>query len=266
MSCKKAIKWYDLFPVLSFILLRGKCRECGKKYPIATIIVELSMAFLVALYFYTFGVAEFERFLQITPQNLIFIMEFLFGLFVLVVLAVVFVVDWKSGLIPNKITYPATLFSIFFLISISAYKSFIFYQDILATPFGRYLMPPYSGYFWDNVARIWMQFAWSALAAVLISLIFVLIILLTRGRGMGWGDVKFVLFLGFALGFPLSLLGVFLGFLIGALFAIILIFASKKKFGQTIPFGPFLSVGAAIALIWGREIINWYLNLSGLLF
>ena len=89
---------------------------------------------------------------------------------------------------------------------------------------------------------------------------FIFLILITSGKGMGWGDVKYVLFIGLVLGFPNGIVSIFLSFLIGAVFSLVLIGLGRKSFGQTIPFGPFLSLGAFITLFWGPQLINWYLN------
>jgi leader peptidase (prepilin peptidase)/N-methyltransferase len=79
---------------------------------------------------------------------------------------------------------------------------------------------------------------------------------------MGWGDVKYVFFLGLALGYPNLLVGLFLAFLLGAITALILVAFKRKEFGQTIPFGPFLSLGAFIALLWGSKLLDFYLQYS----
>ena len=84
---------------------------------------------------------------------------------------------------------------------------------------------------------------------------------MTKGKGMGGGDVKYALFLGFALGASKLAVALFLAFLTGAFLSLILISVGKKRFGQTIPFGPFLSVGGFAALLFGNEILNWYLGL-----
>lgn len=88
------------------------------------------------------------------------------------------------------------------------------------------------------------------------------LIFVTRGKGMGGGDVKLGALMGLVLGFPQSILAVILAFLSGAIISLILIFGGKKHFGQTIPFGPFLVLGSLITLFWGMQIIDWYLHLS----
>ena len=73
---------------------------------------------------------------------------------------------------------------------------------------------------------------------------------------MGGGDFKYGIFLGLAFGFPNSIVVLMLAFLLGSLVGIFLIVVNKKKFGQTIPFGPFLSLGWLIVLFWGDKIVD----------
>jgi leader peptidase (prepilin peptidase)/N-methyltransferase len=77
---------------------------------------------------------------------------------------------------------------------------------------------------------------------------------------MGGGDMKLGVFIGLVLGFPASLVGIMLAFLLGSVFGIGLLISRVKKFGQTIPFGPFLSLASIAALLWGEEIVNWYFH------
>ncbi len=98
--------------------------------------------------------------------------------------------------------------------------------------------------------------------AVIIGGFFWGLIIITRGKGMGGGDVKLGAFMGLMLGFPQSLIALILSFLTGAIFSMILIIFGKKHFGQTIPFGPFLVIGSLVALFWGNQIIDWYLHLG----
>ena len=83
----------------------------------------------------------------------------------------------------------------------------------------------------------------------------------TKGRGFGFGDVKLAPSLGLLLGWPKTIVAVFLAFVLGAVVAVVLIALGKKKLGQTIPFGPFLVLGTLIALLWGSRLWSWYWGL-----
>lgn len=73
---------------------------------------------------------------------------------------------------------------------------------------------------------------------------------------MGTGDMTLAFFLGLLLGWPLIAVGIWFGFILGALWGVGLIALGKKKFGQTIPFGPFLIAGSLAALLWGNLLLS----------
>lgn len=136
-------------------------------------------------------------------------------------LTAIFFVDLKYGIIPDKIVYPAIALSLGYLLLTS--------QDIVS-----YLL--------------------SALGAFVF---FLILFLITRGRGMGWGDVKYTVLMGLILGFPNIAVGLYLAFLTGATVGVILILWRKKKLrGSTIPFGPFLVVGTILSLFYSEFFLN----------
>lgn len=260
LGCKHQLAWHDLLPVFSFLLLEGKCRYCKKVIPRDNFLIEIFLGLVVALLFYTFVSPNIGLLFNPTWQTPLFLVELFFKLFVIAILVIIFLVDFKTGLIHNKITYPGIILSFAYLLFSSGLKSWFYYQGLAEGPLGKYLTPPYSNYVYGYIGRIWIPAGLAILSAILMAGFFALLIILTKGKGMGWGDVKYVFFLGLVLGFPNIIVGVFLAFLIGAIFSLLLIAAGKKHFGQTIPFGPFLSLGAGIALFWGEKIINWYLG------
>lgn len=94
------------------------------------------------------------------------------------------------------------------------------------------------------------------IAAAMAAAFFWLLKAVTRGRGMGPGDVTLGFFLGLWLGWPKIAVAVWLAFLLGAIAAIGLIITKRKKFGQTVPFGPFLIIGSLLAQQWGQTIVD----------
>lgn len=213
-ECQKTLAWYDLFPVLSYLQLKGRCRYCHKPIPQSDLYVEILMGTAVGVWSMVYGVW------WDLPYTI-------FTLFIFTILALVFFVDLKSGLILDKITYPAIVVSLLY--------------RLIFTP--TLLIP-------------------AVFVSLALVVAFIFLILITHGKGMGWGDIKYVLFLGLSLGFPKAVVGVFLAFLIGAIISLFLISCGKRRFGQTIPFGPFLSLGAYFGLTWGENFLNWYLTLS----
>jgi prepilin signal peptidase PulO-like enzyme (type II secretory pathway) len=115
------------------------------------------------------------------------------------------------------------------------------------------------------IVTFWYLFSGAEISSFLLSALgvfvcFLLLFLVTRGRGIGFGDVIFSFLMGYILGFPKIILGVYIAFLTGAFFSLILIVLNKKKYrGGTIPFGPFLVSGTIISLFWGETIIKTFL-------
>ncbi len=79
---------------------------------------------------------------------------------------------------------------------------------------------------------------------------------------MGFGDVKLGFLIGLVNGFPFGIFSIFLGFVIGAVYSLLLMAVKKKTMKDTIPFGPFLIIGSVITLLFGPAIWEWYSNLS----
>jgi prepilin signal peptidase PulO-like enzyme (type II secretory pathway) len=147
-------------------------------------------------------------------------------------LIVIFVFDLKHYIIPDGVIYPAiTVSGIWYLVSGIFLAAYTKYQ-ILNT-------------------------IYSAIGA---ALFFLAIFLISRGKWMGFGDVKLAFFMGLFLGFPKILAALFLAFLIGAIIGVCLIIFGKKKFSSEVPFGPFLIMGTFLALFFGERLISWYLG------
>ena len=145
---------------------------------------------------------------------------------------IIFVIDLEHGLILNKVVYPGL---------------------VVALLLALYPWP------WLNESIV-IRVAYAALGGGIGFGIFLLIALASRG-GMGWGDVKLAALIGLATGFPLVFLVIIIGAILGGIVAVALVIAKKRKRRQTIPFGPFLALAAMVTLLWGSNILDWYLSL-----
>lgn len=266
-NCKKQLKWYDLFPILSYLSTSGQCRHCKKKVGCEYLIVEILMGVLVAVLFaLTFGLNDLDTFNKLSSQNLYksiaLGLEVLFKIFTISVLVAVAVTDLKSGLIPDRITYPAVIISAIFLLIYAIFRVWVLYDTLQQSPLGRYLLPPHSDYFIRHAIDTSSVFWGSLLTALGLGAFFALLIIFTRGKGMGGGDFKLAIFQGLSLGFPNSLLAILLSFIYGSILSVILIVFGKKKFGQTIPFGPFMSAAGITVIFFGAKILEWYLGIK----
>jgi leader peptidase (prepilin peptidase)/N-methyltransferase len=88
--------------------------------------------------------------------------------------------------------------------------------------------------------------------------------LVTRGRGMGFGDVEIAFLIGLAFGFADVVTPLLIGIVMGGVAAIFLLVFKIKGRKEAIPFGPFLAFGALISLVWAQQIMDWWLSLYGL--
>ncbi|EKE05255.1 MAG: hypothetical protein ACD_19C00380G0002 [uncultured bacterium] len=265
-KCRHKLAWYDLFPVVSYIYLRGKCRYCHKKIGIEYLVVEVMMGILVGFLFWqsfkNFQFSDFSFQSIFNFQFSVTLLDLLLKIFFITTLAVLFLTDLKKMFIPDRVVLPAIWIGLIFLSLITLYKIGYLYYYLSQSPVGRLLLPLHSEYFQRHAIILAQPLFYGILMGFLIGGFFLSLIIVTSGKGMGGGDVKLGAFMGLVLGFPQAIFAVVLSFLIGAIFAVALIISGKKHFGQTIPFGPFLVLGSLIMLFWGNQIVDWYLHIG----
>lgn len=217
--CHHTLAPKDLIPVVSWLMLRGKCRYCGKHIE-DTPLAELAVPALFA-FSYIFWPYGFE------PEGI-----FLFGAWLLFLVGFVAlaIYDLRWFLLPNKMVFP--------LIGLAAYQlvmqAFVFDEGLRVIGIG-------------------------LAGAAVISGLFYLIFQVSRGTWIGGGDVKLAMALGLlAGGVVKSFLLLFLASLAGMLFSVPLILAGKAKRKAHIPFGPFLIIGLIVVYLFGGDIVAWY--------
>lgn len=223
--CKKPLAWFDMIPLISYFALGRKSRCCHKPLSISHPVIEFLIGSLF-VWWYWFGFLFFhltEVFRVIQP---------LFWLTVGILLLIIFLIDWWYMLIPDWAVMMLAMLSLIYRVSLT----------------------------WQQVMKFG-DFSNAIAITGVVSLFFWCLWYFTRGRGMGYGDVKLVIPLGLLLGFPKTVVGMFLAFVIGAIYGVILILSQKKSLHQAVPFGPFLIMGALVALIWGEQLVRWYVGL-----
>ena len=262
LKCKKTLKWYDLFPLVSYIVLKGRCRYCHGKIPLETFIIEVISGFVTALIFYKGLSPNYFVNLSISSiQNIFPLVDTIEKIYIYCILFIVVITDLKEGVIPNRIMYPAIFTILIYTLFFDVLKIGFLYSSLNSTEFGRLLLPPHSDFFQRHAMIILDPLIQSFIAGVSIALFFGGVIFFTKGRGMGGGDLTLGVFIGLSLGFPNAFLALLLSFVLGSVAGTALVIGRKKSFKQTIPFGPFLSLGSLIGLLWGNELIGWYLSL-----
>lgn len=213
-KCKHKLAWTDLVPLFSFLALGAKCRYCKKPISWQYPAVELATGALFVAAVWGFAPEIFLGGLTAISS-----IELLAYWTALAALVVIFVADLRWYFIPDGA-----------LVS-----------GIAAAALLRGLQFIQSGY-------VFGRFDFTVLANPLLSSIgaaafFLAIFLLSRGKWIGFGDVKYALLMGLVLGFPDVLIGLFLANFFGAIIGLVLIAAGKKNMKSEIPFGPFLVAG-----------------------
>ena len=198
--CAHKINWYENIPLISWLLLRGRCSECkaaiGLRYPV----VELVTALLSALVIYHFGIS-------------------MAGLSALVLV-------WT--LLPDRLTFPLA---------------------------GLGLAVNSQGWFVSPTQSIWGLLLGFLSLWIVVKVFY----LVTKKHGMGQGDFKLLAVLGAWLGPMMLPLIILLSSLLGSIVGIILM----KKQGESRPFafGPYIAIAGIVALLYGSDIVSWYLGM-----
>jgi prepilin signal peptidase PulO-like enzyme (type II secretory pathway) len=128
-------------------------------------------------------------------------------------------------------------------------------------------LKPFSEYFIRHYALLFSSFTNPFLSHAIgffaAGLFFFALVLLTRGKGMGMGDVKLMAAAGFLFGWPDIILGIFFGFLVGGIASTFLYIRKKKGMKDMIPFGPFLVLGLCVLFFFGFQVIDFYFSILG---
>lgn len=222
-SCGTPIRWYDNIPVLSFLILGGRCRTCGVRLSLQYPLVELLNAILYLLGLSRVGYDS----VGVTIAYCALISSLL----------VVFFIDLRHQIIPDGITLPGTVIAV------------VLGATILPDPFSR-----------DQVLGLRASLTGALAGGGGFYLIAVAGKLVFKKDAMGGGDIKMMAMLGGVLGWKGVILTTFVGSLIGSVIGITLIVLKGREWGGRIPFGPYLAAGALVSLLWGHELLRWYLH------
>lgn len=236
-QCGSAIKGYDNIPILSWLILAGKCRNCKGAISFRYPAVELLTAGLWVL---TFWRTEFNPML---PVNIAIVS---------VIVALMFI-DAEHMILPNVITYPLFVFAFAVRILFPILFGDQYFTDTTTFSEGVFVgLPTWGSSVAAGVAgalagggSLWLIGAiWKSIRGI---------------DAMGLGDVKMMLGLGAILGWKLTIVAIFIAAFSGALIGIALIIKQKDKNLQAqIPFGIFLGIGSIIAILFGDPLAAWY--------
>jgi len=237
-KCKKPIAWYDNIPLLSYLLLGGKCRACKAKISAVYPAVELLTGLLFLACLSSFGIS---------------LAALKWTLFSCVMLVLVFT-DIFDRILPDPVNYfglgAGLLLSLFAAPAdgIAAWLS----GKIFAYP------PP------SPVLSFVDALLGGALGGGLLWLVGVAYLKWRSREGMGFGDVKMMAMAGAFLGPQRTFLTILVGSLLGSVLGLLFILLRRKDSDYELPFGTFLGVAALLVVFFGNPVLDWYLRISGI--
>lgn len=201
-NCKVPIKWYDNIPIVSYLMLKGRCRNCKSKIPLRYPLVEMASGLLAVICFYKWG---------FSLSALVFYIFFS-------TLLVLSMIDWDTFSLPEPIILGGILFG---------FTTSVFRSDF----------------------SLFESFVGAMSGALPFLLIYLYYTKIRKMEGLGFGDVELMAFIGSVAGIWGVIGAVFLGSIIGLTYAIPTIL-KNKNINFAIPFGPFLSLGCFLAVIF----------------
>ncbi|KKT50557.1 MAG: Type 4 prepilin-like protein leader peptide-processing enzyme PilD [Parcubacteria group bacterium GW2011_GWF2_44_17] len=213
--CDHRLLWHDLIPLVSFAMLRGRCRDCHKRiswqYPLVELLT--GIAFILPFISYSLLVTDYGAIIS-------------YYIFVCILL-VIFAYDLRYMLIPDSISIPV-IGIVFFIQTINH-----------NLPITSYLV--------------------SALAA---SGFFLAQFLVSKGRWIGGGDIRLGFLIGLMLGWPVIVAVLMFAYILGTVITLPLVLLRRQTMKSQIPFGVFLTTSTIVGMMWGREIVLWYMKLA----
>lgn len=209
-SCGHRLGFLDLFPILSWICLKGKCRYCKEKVSKQYPIIEGGVGILFIILFYKFG----------------FTFSLIKYMFFTLMLVVIAVIDYKTQ---------------------DVYDSTICVLAIGGVPLS------VIEYFITKDINMSSLILGSIIPAVIIAVF-------AFFNAMGWGDVEIIAAVGLFLGFKLNMVNLFLSIVLGGIAGIIIMIKKGREGDATMAFGPYIALSSYITLLFGSEILQWYLS------
>ena len=267
-ACHHPLRWYDNIPVLSWLFLRGRCRDCRARISLQYPLVELGLAlwFLLAAYrlaplLLRSGPVPLplDTILAALVQSVAFL---ILGFLLLGLL----VSDWRTQILPDAFTFGG-IAAAFFLVCCQAILLGPTDDQIRLSNHHIHLSSPgnvveHGNLFLTGPEALIGGRIVAVSATVLLLLGICRLYRLVRGReGMGLGDVKLMAMIAAFLGFSPAILSLFVGVLLGAAYSTVLLLSRRANGQSRIPLGSFLAAGGLLAALYGQEILDWYKGL-----
>lgn len=237
--CRRSLRWFELVPIVSYLVLWGRCRTCHKRISLECPLTEIISGLIFVF------VPLFLRQLYLPSSTFYFLSAT--WILIFSVLLLISLIDRRINIIPDEATVLLVMSGIpLIFLTVSQFGL------VNGSFLGSYAL------LFGFRSSIWINHLFAAFISVVF---FGSLILITRGRGMGIGDLKIGLALGFVFGWPDIILVLILAFIIGSLVGAASIVFRHRSLKSFLPFGPFLAAGSAITFFWGHGIVSLYFKL-----
>lgn len=260
-ACGHPVRWYDNVPVVSFLLLRGRCRDCGSPIGARHLLVELLTGcwFTVACLPLTSAPALWsDAFMRVLIHQ---IAVCLLGA-LLIALAVI---DWQCQRLPDALTIPGMILGFLLTCTDAMFLAENQYTLVLKRKVN--INAAGSGRSTGNIFMTGPEhLVYGRVVAILACFLLLYAVLaiyraVRKRDGMGLGDAKLLAMIAAFLGFAPALLSLFAGTLLATLFAVGLLLRGRANAATRLPFGSFLAAGGTLAALAGTPLVSWYLGL-----
>ena len=265
-QCGATIRWYDNIPVLSWLFLRGRCRDCKQpipwRYPLVEVAVGLVFLFAANRIWFSLFIEHHSNDVNLSDWRWSAINLAILG-FLLIGLIVI---DWQTFTLPDAFTLTGIAIGLF-LVCTQAIFLGPNEDQVLLTKHSIHLSSP--GGVTDS-GNVFLTGPESLLGGRILAVVGAALLLLVirwlykairHREGMGLGDVKLIAMIAAFLGFTPAILALFIGVLLASLYGVWLVLQRKGGAATRLPFGSFLSAGGLIAALWGNTLIDKYLAL-----
>jgi leader peptidase (prepilin peptidase)/N-methyltransferase len=269
MACGHGIRWYDNVPILSWVVLRGRCRDCGVRiswrYPAVELGVGVWFAVVVA-----FAPGDLKGSFGSVPSFLLlpgFALQTFAIALVGFLLIGLMVMDWQTLRLPDAFTLTGVGIG-FVLVCVQAMFLRPGEGDIVLNPTHQLRLSSPGSFvaqgnvFMTGTEALVLGRVASICGAALLLLCVRWSYKAVRGRdGMGMGDVKLLAMIAAFLGFGEALLALFAGVVAASVYGLVLMARGKAGAASRLPLGSFLAGGGLMAALFGQRIVGWYAGL-----
>jgi leader peptidase (prepilin peptidase) / N-methyltransferase len=269
-QCGVVIRWYDNIPLISWLLLRGRCRNCKqpitRQYPLVEFAVGIWFMVQAWRVGYLVALAK-DGSAHLTGSDFVSLGIAQFGIAILGFLLIgLMVMDWQTMLLPDAFTLSGIVIALF-LVCTQAIFLGPTEDQVHLTKHSLHLTSPGGVVDHGNVfltgpeSLIFGRIVAICGTALLLLLIRWLYKAIRHREGMGLGDVKLIAMIAAFLGFWPAILSLFIGTLAAALYGAVLLAQRKAGGASKLPFGSFLCVGGLVAALYGNRLIDMYIAL-----